>query len=74
MIQVFRKGRWRCSDEHCSTPQKDLDLDHVSGHPGEIVADPYALHVICKKRHDACHSRKLEIGAGKKPEPMRGQG
>jgi hypothetical protein len=38
-LGVFRKYKWRCSNENCPTPKKDLDLDHISGHPQEIAAD-----------------------------------
>ena len=44
---VFRRGKWRCSNESCPTPKKDLDLDHISGHPDEIAADKHA-----RKRKD----------------------
>jgi hypothetical protein len=38
-LGVFRKGGWKCSNEDCPTPKKDLDLDHISGHPDEIAQD-----------------------------------
>ena len=41
-LTVFRRDHWRCSNEHCPTPQKDLTLDHISGHPKEIAKDPEA--------------------------------
>ena len=93
-LGIFRKGRWRCSNEDCPAPQKLITLDHISGHPEEIAANPdarrrkdlqrgiaaghvnkpVALHVLCAACHDRVHNREREIGAGKKPEPMRGQG
>ena len=51
---VFRKGGWKCSNEDCPTPKKDLDLDHVSGHAKEIAADPRA-----RKRKDLKRAIKL---------------
>lgn len=91
-LKVFRRDKWRCSNENCPTPKEDLDLDHISGHPDEIeedpeakerkdlkegvelghVDDPDALHVLCKKCHDAVHSRERAIEQGQKPKPMRG--
>ena len=46
-LGVFRKGKWRCDNENCPTPKKDLDLDHLSGHGKEIASDPHA-----RKRRD----------------------
>ena len=46
-LAVFRRDHWRCSNEHCPTPQKELTLGHISGHPKEIAKDPEA-----KKRKD----------------------
>ena len=46
-LAVFRRDHWRCSNKHCPTPQKELTLDHISGHPKEIAKDPEA-----KKRKD----------------------
>jgi hypothetical protein len=53
-LGVFRKGGWKCSNEDCPTPKKDLDLDHVSGHAKEIAADPRA-----RKRKDLKRAIKL---------------
>jgi 5-methylcytosine-specific restriction endonuclease McrA len=41
-LGVFRRDKWRCSNEDCPTPKKMLDLDHVSGHAEEIEQDPKA--------------------------------
>jgi hypothetical protein len=41
-LKVFRRAKYRCENEDCPDPQKDLDLDHQSGHPKEIKADPKA--------------------------------
>jgi hypothetical protein len=41
-LKVFRRDHWRCSNPKCPTPKKDLDLDHQSGHPEEILQDPKA--------------------------------
>ena len=53
-LGVFRKGKWRCSNEDCPTPKKDLDLDHVSGHAREVAEDPSA-----RKRKDLKRAIKL---------------
>ncbi|MGP8161242.1 MAG: hypothetical protein ACLQGJ_08510 [Candidatus Dormibacteria bacterium] len=53
-LGAFRKGGWKCSNEDCPTPKKDLDLDHVSGHAKEIAADPRA-----RKRKDLKRAIKL---------------
>jgi hypothetical protein len=42
VLQVFRRDKWRCSNEHCPTPKTNLTLDHISGHPSEIAHDPEA--------------------------------
>jgi 5-methylcytosine-specific restriction endonuclease McrA len=54
-LGVFRKGGWKCSNEDCPTPKKDLDLDHVSGHAEEIAQDPKA-----RKRKDL--KRAITLG------------
>lgn len=41
-LRVFRRAKWRCENEDCPTPRRDLDLDHQSGHPQEILDDPKA--------------------------------
>lgn len=41
-LKVFRRDKYRCTNEHCPTPKKNLDLDHISGHPKEIAEDPEA--------------------------------
>lgn len=41
-LKVFRRAKWRCENEDCPAPKKDLDLDHQSGHPKEIREDPDA--------------------------------
>ena len=41
-LTVFRRDRWRCSNENCPTPKKDITLDHISGHAKEIKKDPEA--------------------------------
>ena len=41
-LKVFRRAKWRCENPKCPAPKKDLDLDHQSGHPKEILADPEA--------------------------------
>jgi hypothetical protein len=38
-LEVFRRDNWRCSNEDCPTPQENLTLDHISGHPNEIAED-----------------------------------
>jgi hypothetical protein len=35
-LKVFRRDKWRCSIPNCKAPQKNLDLDHIGGHPKEI--------------------------------------
>jgi hypothetical protein len=41
-LEIFRRAKWRCENPNCPTPKKDLDLDHQSGHPKEILEDPEA--------------------------------
>jgi hypothetical protein len=41
-LKVFRRDKYRCTNEDCPTPTKDLDLDHISGHKKEIAEDPEA--------------------------------
>lgn len=41
-LKVFRRAKWRCENPKCPDPRKDLDLDHQSGHPKEILEDPEA--------------------------------
>lgn len=41
-LKVFRRDHWRCQNKKCPSPKKDLDLDHQSGHPREILEDPKA--------------------------------
>jgi hypothetical protein len=41
-LGIFRKGKWRCSNEDCPAPKKEITLDHISGHPKEIASDPGA--------------------------------
>jgi hypothetical protein len=41
-LKVFRRDKFRCTNEDCPTPKKDLDLDHISGHKKEIAEDPKA--------------------------------
>lgn len=41
-LDLFREADWRCSNPKCPDPQVDLDLDHQSGHPKEILEDPAA--------------------------------
>lgn len=41
-LRTFREAGWRCENPHCPTPKKELDLDHQSGHPDEILEDPEA--------------------------------
>ena len=53
-LGVFRKGKWRCSNENCPTPKKDLDLDHISGHGKEIASDP-----VARKRRELRKGVKL---------------
>ena len=43
-LGVMRRDRFRCVNEDCPTPKKNLSLDHISGHPKEIAADPEARH------------------------------
>jgi len=38
----MRRDKYRCQNEDCPDPQKDLTVDHISGHPKEIAADPGA--------------------------------
>lgn len=39
-LKLFRRAKWRCENPDCPDPKKDLDLDHLSGHPKEILAEP----------------------------------
>jgi hypothetical protein len=77
-LKVFRRDKFRCTNEDCPTPKKDLDLDHISGHKKEIaghVDKVAALHVLCRKCHvgkNGVHARENAIEEGKKPPPMRG--
>lgn len=41
-LALFRKAKWRCGNKHCPSPKKNITLDHISGHPKEIAADPEA--------------------------------
>lgn len=41
-LETFREAKWRCENPKCPTPRKNLDLDHQSGHPEEILEDPEA--------------------------------
>jgi hypothetical protein len=41
-LEVFRRDGYRCTNEDCPTPKKNLDLDHISGHAKEIEEDPKA--------------------------------
>ena len=41
-LKIFQKGKWTCAVPGCKTPKKDLDLDHISGHPKELEEDPEA--------------------------------
>lgn len=52
-LRVFRRDKWRCQNEDCPAPKKDLDLDHQSGHPEEILEDPDAR----KNRGDRAAAR-----------------
>jgi len=38
----MRRDRFRCQNDECPNPKKDLTVDHISGHPKEIAADPGA--------------------------------
>jgi len=38
----MRRDKWRCTNEHCPNPKKNLTVDHISGHPKEIAQDPEA--------------------------------
>jgi len=44
VLGIMRRDHFRCVNEDCPTPQKNLSLDHISGHPKEIAADPEARH------------------------------
>jgi len=54
VLGIFRKGGWKCSNENCPSPKKDLTVDHISGHPKEIRRDPNA-----RKRADLKRGIKL---------------
>lgn len=41
-LRVFRRDGYKCTNEDCPTPRKNLDLDHISGHAKEIAEDPKA--------------------------------
>jgi hypothetical protein len=41
-LRVFQRDGWRCSIPGCTTAQEDLDLDHIGGHPHELLEDPEA--------------------------------
>lgn len=53
-LKAFRAGGWKCSNKHCPSPKKDLDLDHPSGHAKEIQQDPEA-----RKRRDLRRAVKM---------------
>jgi hypothetical protein len=38
----MRLDKFRCQNKHCPDPKKNLTVDHISGHPKEIAADPEA--------------------------------
>jgi hypothetical protein len=38
-LRVFQRDKFTCQVPGCSTPQEDLDLDHIGGHPLEIADD-----------------------------------
>lgn len=41
-LEVFRRDEWMCQIPNCETPKEDLDLDHIGGHPHELLDDPEA--------------------------------
>jgi hypothetical protein len=41
-LKLFREAKWRCPNEDCPDPKKEITLDHASGHPKEILADARA--------------------------------
>lgn len=41
-LRVFRKDKWRCQIPNCETPKEKIDLDHIGGHPHELLNDPEA--------------------------------
>lgn len=53
-LKVFRRDGWRCTNRHCPSPKKNLDLDHISGHPKEIKQDREA-----RRRQDLRRGVKL---------------
>jgi len=63
VLQVFRKGHWKCDSKNCPTPKKDLTVDHISGHPKEIAADSGA-----RKRPDL--RRGISLGHVDKLEAL----
>jgi 5-methylcytosine-specific restriction endonuclease McrA len=50
-LKVFQRDKWRCTVPQCKTPQKNLDLDHIGGHPKEIAEDPKASPELKKAAH-----------------------
>jgi len=47
-LKVFRREKYTCAVPKCKTAKKDLDLDHIGGHPLEIEDDPEADAFIKK--------------------------
>jgi len=42
VLGVFRRDKWSCRNEDCPAPKKNITIDHISGHPDEIAANPKA--------------------------------
>jgi 5-methylcytosine-specific restriction endonuclease McrA len=64
VLGIMRRDHFRCTNEHCPDPKKDLTVDHISGHPKEIAADPEA-----RKRKDL--KRGIKLGHVNKLEALR---
>jgi hypothetical protein len=41
-LEVFKRGKFRCSVPGCKTPKDKVDLDHIGGHAAELEQDPKA--------------------------------
>ncbi len=62
-LKVFRRDKWKCSNEDCPEPKRDLDLDHISGHAKEIKEDPDA-------RDDEDLKEGVELGHVDDPDAL----
>lgn len=61
VLGIMRRDKFRCANEDCPTPNKNITIDHISGHAKEIAADPKARRRKDLKRGIAAgHVSKME--------------